>query len=339
MPSIFISYIVPCYNVRNYLPACIESLRKQKIQAGEEVEFILVNDGSTDDTLSIIKQFAEEDSRAVVVDQENQGVCAARNNGLAQAKGRFVFFVDGDDCMTDDASDVIYSFCKDNPLDVVLFGNYKRLEGQVENQVWMNPAKYIKPGIYTKEDYINQATCFPISCKLYRRDFLESNKIRFDRQLVAGEVYTFYIHSLVLAANVGVSPDFIMYYMKRKGESATTVINVNRDLSILDTLHVANGYVNAYCPCLMEKHAYLAPLFWLVTSFFMIKYVGRTPYTKEIGRLIRTVKSDGQYRTLLKYLTGKGLSASQHSLLALCIRFFPSRVAYAIIRGYYRLAA
>ena len=339
MPSIFISYIVPCYNVRNYLPACIESLRKQKIQAGEEVEFILVNDGSTDDTLSIIKQFAEEDSRVVVLDQENQGVCAARNNGLAIAKGEYVFFLDGDDCLTDDASEEIYCFCKDSMPDVVLLSNYKLREGQSEGKEWVNPARFCPPGIYSKEEYIETASYFPISFKLYRRAFLASHGIRFDQELVAGEVYTFYIHSLVLASTVGVSSDFVMYYLKRKGESATTVNNVNRDLSILNTLHVVNGYVSEHYPGLMEKKAYLASSFWLVTAFALIKYVGRTPYTKEIGRLIRTVKSDGQYRTLLKYLTGKGLSASQHSLLALCIRFFPSRVAYAIIRGYYRLAA
>ena len=339
MSDIFVSYIIPCYNTRDYLPACIEGLRKQRILGGRAaVEFVMVNDGSTDDTLAIIKGFAEQDSRVVVVDQQNQGVSTARNHGLSVAKGKYVFFLDSDDCLTDDASDLIYKFCEGVELDVVLFGNYKQREGNTERIVWVDPAKLVSPGFYLKGDYVEKASYFPMSFKLYRREFLLSNGISFDSHLVAGEVYTFFIHVLSLCSKVGVSSSFVMSYLKRKGDSATTVINVERDLSILETLHTVNGYVRDYYPRLMEKRAFLTSSFWLVTSFAVIKYVGRTPYNKEIGRLISMVKSDEQYRDLLVYFTSRGAHATKHTLLAFFLRFFPPCIAYFIIRSYYRFA-
>ncbi len=337
MAGVFVSYIVPCYNIQAYLPKCLESLHKQQIPEGD-VEFVLVNDGSTDGTLDILRQFAAQDNRAVVIDKPNQGVCAARNHGLAVAKGTYVFFLDGDDWLTDNASEVMERFCRDSLPDIALFNNYKIQEGKTEGEVWIDCMRHIAPGVYPQRTYLEKTRYFPISFKLFRREFLLDHQIGFDEQLVAGELYTFFIHALVQAQTVGISPEFVMYYLKRKGDSATTAISVERDGAVIDTLHVVNGYVQRFCPQLREKRAYLTSSFWLVTSFAVIKYVGRTRYRKEIGQLMDKVRADEDYRTLLQYFTGKGLSRSKHTLLALAIRFLPPRAAYFLIRQYYKLA-
>ncbi|MBR0223759.1 MAG: glycosyltransferase [Bacteroidales bacterium] len=337
MAGVFVSYIVPCYNIQAYLPKCLESLHKQQIPEGD-VEFVLVNDGSTDGTLAILQQFAAQDSRVTVLDQSNQGVCAARNHGLAVARGTYVFFLDGDDWLTDDASEVMYRFCRESQPDIVLFNNYKIPEGQAEGEVWIDCTRHIAAGIYPQNAYLEKTTYFPISFKLYRRTFLLEHQIRFDEQLVAGELYTFFIHALVRAQTVGISPGFVMYYLKRKSGSATTAISVDRDDAVIDTLHVVNGYVRRFCPQLQEKRAYLASSFWLATSFSVIKYVGRTRYRKEIGQLMGRVRADEDYQSLLRYFTGKGFSLSKHTALALSIRFLPPRAAYFLIRQYYKFA-
>lgn len=339
MSSVFISYIVPCYNIQAYLPRCIESLEKQQIP-GFELEFVMINDGSSDATLSIIRQFAEKDHRVVVIDQPNQGVCAARNNGLSVAKGKYVFFLDGDDWLTDNASEIMYGFCKDSNPDIALFSNYKIQEGKPNDKakMWVDCSVHIDSGVYTKQEYIGKTSYLPISFKLYRTEFLKLNGIVFDKQLIAGEVYTFFIHALVLSEKIAVCGTPVMYYLKRKEGSATTVINVQKDLSILDTLHVLNEYVREHYARLMERRSFLTSSFWLVTSFALIKYVGRTGYSKDIGQLIRHVKKDKEYAKLLKYFTGKGLSMSKHTLLALFIRFFSPRITYGFIRGYYKFA-
>ena len=334
MSFIFLSYIVPCYNVQEFLPRCIESLEKQT-DPSCDVEFILVNDGSKDRTPDIIRQFAERDSRVVVIDQPNQGVCAARNNGLAIARGEYVFFLDGDDWLTDDASSLMYSFCKDKHPDVVLFSNHEHKEGSAANKSWYTSTDHIPPGYYGTREYLNCTSCLPISFKLYRRAFLDEHHIVFDQDLVVGEVFTFFIHALSLSETVGVSPSYVMYYLRRRAESAMTTINAERDLTILKTLHTMNGYAAANYPQMKEKRAFLTTSFWLVTAFALIKYVGKTPYREEIGALLTQVKKDKEYRALLKYFTGKGFSCSKYTALALCIRLTPPKVAYGIVRAYY----
>lgn len=334
MPSIFLSVIVPCYNVQDYLPRCIESLEKQ-LDPLFDVEFVMVNDGSKDGTLDLIRRFAERDNRVVIIDQSNQGVCAARNNGLAIARGEYVFFLDGDDWLTEDASSLMYNFCKDNHPDVVLFSNHEYKEGSAVEKSWYTSTDHISPGYYRTRDYLNRTTCLPISFKLYRRAFLNEHHIVFDPNLVVGEVFTFFIHALSMSETVGVSPSYVMYYLRRQADSAMTTINAERDLTILNTLHTMNGYAAANCPQMKEKRAFLITSFWLVTAFALIKYVGKTPFRKEIGALLTQVKKDQEYRALLKYFTGKGFSCSKYTALALCIRLAPPKVAYGIIRAYY----
>ena len=87
---------------------------------------------------------------------------------------------------------------------------------------------------------------------------------------------------------------------------------------------------------MLSKRAFLSPLFFMVTAFYLIKYVGRIKYTSELGKLIKTVKQDDEYRKLLVYYTGVGASKDKYTLLAFAIRYLPTKLAYSIIRCYYK---
>ena len=94
MPSVKVSVIVPVYNQQAYLTQCLESLQNQTLR---EIEILCVNDGSTDESWSLMQEFAARDSRFVLLNQPNQGTGRARNAALARARGEYVGFVDGDD--------------------------------------------------------------------------------------------------------------------------------------------------------------------------------------------------------------------------------------------------
>ena len=95
-----VSVIVPIYNVEDYLECCLDSILKQTYT---NLEIILVNDGSTDSSLSICKKYLEKDNRIVIVDKSNGGLSDARNAGLENANGEYVMFVDSDDFLTENA--------------------------------------------------------------------------------------------------------------------------------------------------------------------------------------------------------------------------------------------
>ena len=89
-----ISIIVPVFNIAPYIAKCIKSLSRQTFQ---EMEIILVDDGSTDESGKICDEFSQKDSRIIVIHKENGGLSSARNAGLSIASGKYIGFVDGDD--------------------------------------------------------------------------------------------------------------------------------------------------------------------------------------------------------------------------------------------------
>ena len=100
-----ISVIIPIYNVENYLPRCLDSCISQTLY---DVEFICVNDGSTDRSAEILAAYAEMDKRIRIITKENGGLSSARNAGLDAARGKWIMFLDSDDFLTEDACHRVY---------------------------------------------------------------------------------------------------------------------------------------------------------------------------------------------------------------------------------------
>jgi len=111
-----ISVVIPVYGVEKYIDQLLDSLRRQKL---EDIEFILVDDGSPDNCPQILDAYAAEDSRCKVIHQPNGGVSAARNTGLAQASGEYVYIIDSDDWMTDNALEVLWNEAQRTGADVI----------------------------------------------------------------------------------------------------------------------------------------------------------------------------------------------------------------------------
>jgi glycosyltransferase involved in cell wall biosynthesis len=118
-----ISVIVPVYNGEKYLKKCIDSLIVQSIN---EIEIIIVNDGSNDNSSHIAHVFAEKDNRIVVIDKENEGVSVARNTAIKKARGKWIAFSDADDYYYPDGLAQLYSIAEENHCNIVL-GNSDRI--------------------------------------------------------------------------------------------------------------------------------------------------------------------------------------------------------------------
>ena len=116
-----ISIVVPVYNVEKYLSKCLESLISQTLA---DIEIICINDGSTDKSLEILENYASKDNRVKIINQENQGVSTARNNGLACANGEYVTFVDSDDWLESNSCEELYNKAIQTNSDIVLFSHY-----------------------------------------------------------------------------------------------------------------------------------------------------------------------------------------------------------------------
>ena len=125
MNKIDISIIVPIYNAEKYLKKCLDSLVNQ---TKKELEFILINDGSTDKSEEIVKTYKDE--RIKYFKNKNQGIGKTRNFGIEKATGKYIMFLDSDDYFSSDACEILYKEAEKEKADLIVFDYYRVEKGQ-----------------------------------------------------------------------------------------------------------------------------------------------------------------------------------------------------------------
>ena len=127
-----VSVVVPVYNTEPFLAECLHSLEKQTLT---DIEIILVNDGSTDNSGRLLREYAGKDARFVYVEQENQGLSAARNTGMEHASGHYLAFLDSDDWLAENALQVLCAIAAKTRTDIVS-GNTLAVHADGQVQSW-----------------------------------------------------------------------------------------------------------------------------------------------------------------------------------------------------------
>lgn len=234
-----ISIIVPVYNVDQYLNKCIESILNQSYKT---FELILINDGSSDNSGEICKNFKTLDTRVTVIEQKNQGVSAARNRGLKEAKGDFICFIDSDDWITENYLNDFFDK-KDVVSDLYFQGytNFNETDNSYSYKHFPVTNIYINyniqiPYIYSETNKLINSPCF----KLFKNEIIKKNKILFDLNLSYGEDHLFVLNYLLYVNSISVSEHYGYIYVHRKGESLT-----NTRLSHDKIIYYAQNILNA----------------------------------------------------------------------------------------------
>ena len=178
-----VSVVIPIYNVEKYLHDCLDTIVNQTLK---DIEIICVNDGSTDSSLEIIKEYANCDDRITVIDQPNGGHAVATNVGIQHATGKYLFLMDSDDILKLNALKDTYKIAEDKNVDFVLFKaiNYDDEQDkyyEAENYSMNMVAHRVKDNVFSYDDIkdlIFKITVTPWS-KLYNRKFIMDNNITF----------------------------------------------------------------------------------------------------------------------------------------------------------------
>lgn len=123
-----VSVIIPVYNAQEGIKQCMDSLLNQSFT---DFEIILLNDGSTDNSLEVIKKYAADNDFIRVIDKENEGVAKTRNKGIQLANGKYIVFIDNDDFVDSDYLERFYNEIDQEQLDIVL-GGYKRVNQEMK---------------------------------------------------------------------------------------------------------------------------------------------------------------------------------------------------------------
>lgn len=174
-----ITVVVPVYNVSSYLDRCIDSLLAQTYQ---NLDIILVNDGSTDNSGELCDTYAKKDARIRVAHKENGGLSSARNVGISMALGKYIGFVDSDDWVTEDMFEYLHSLLTDNHADIAV-SNLTRCKSVSDANKIMKYHKESSINIYSQEEYIkkfmkidSQTIEYYAWNKLYKKELLTSKQ-------------------------------------------------------------------------------------------------------------------------------------------------------------------
>ena len=176
-----ISVIIPCYQVTSYIERCLDSVLAQTYQ---NLQIILVDDGSLDNSGSICGQYEKKDTRIQVIHQENQGLSAARNAGLSIAKGEYISFVDSDDQIASNMIEVLYDVAENRQADIVMC-DYEKVSEQYglmeENMPEVSNGPLESGGLVTnvmEEYFLSDDTAYTVVWnKLYKRELF--SQLRF----------------------------------------------------------------------------------------------------------------------------------------------------------------
>lgn len=171
-----VSVIIPVYNAEKYIKKSLSSIINQSL---EEIEIIIVNDGSTDRSIEIAKKICKSDKRVKIIEQQNSGVASARNLGINQSKGEYISFIDSDDWIENDMLEQLYINAIRNKCDVIQC-RYKKLSSQIDNDIIYDKVlsnneieRYLKDNLI-----IGKLSTYSWD-KIYKLDFIKNNGIRF----------------------------------------------------------------------------------------------------------------------------------------------------------------
>lgn len=233
----FISVIIPVFNVEKYIEQCIESVINQTLN---DIEIICVNDGSTDKSLEILKKYQQKDARIKILNQENKGAGAARNTGLNAANGEYIYFLDGDDYIEQIALEKLYKQIIKKNADICLckhktFDDETKIIKIDEQTLQLNLFKTDTISRETAPEQIFQLCTPQIALKLYKKSFIKKYDLSFQEIKTCNDVY-FSLASLALAKNITyVNEPLLIYRTNRK--NSLTITRGNNSLCIINAFN------------------------------------------------------------------------------------------------------
>lgn len=219
-----LSIIIPMYNAATSIEKCLVSTQQQDLSSSD-YEVVVINDGSTDNSLAVTNEVAARYNNVQIYSQPNGGLSAARNTGLEHAKGDYIFFLDSDDWIEENCLKKIVTICEKNKLDMLRICAANVIDGVPKRRFSLEEGKVVSGVEVLKDDV---PACAPFS--IYRLAFLNKHRLRFFPGIFH-EDNEFTPRAYYLAERVSGINDIIYYVYQTQG-SITRSVNVKKPLDV-----------------------------------------------------------------------------------------------------------
>lgn len=303
-----LSVIIPAYNMQNYIATCLRSVTRCP-KDSFDMECLVINDGSSDDTAAIVKRYAQRDGRIRLINKENGGVSDTRNRGIEAASGKYLMFLDADDALWEDAWDYICGAVEEEYADFTAF-SYITLYENGKMKVHMLP---VSDAVSTDEQEARQLmyadsefnTCWG---KLFRKEIISENEIAFRTDLPVGEDFLFVAEYFSHCKSFFMTKAVILYCLQRSG-SAMLSYSMEERLGFTKLLY--DFSVNAVAHCndgVLKKRMQVYYLKLLTNLFYEYAKIYRADREKLEGAYQNALENP-TVQTILEEVTESAISS------------------------------
>lgn len=267
MPSMpKLSLVIAMYNIERYIAHCLESCIHQEGVRHEDYEILVINDGSTDNSLKIAQDIIGDISNARIVTRVNGGLSEARNTGLREAKGEYVWFIDGDDAIADDAVSIILAHAEDGRNDAFVM-NFSTFDGEGIIQTSDFSLDFLP--LSGEEIHYKQNKILPLMAWLsvYRTDFLKNNTLSFLPGIVH-EDFEFSIRAHHLSASIGWIFESLYHYRVARTDSIMSDSRKDNTKSLESEIKIIESFKSFF---MGVDNAFVRRLFGICATSFLIR--------------------------------------------------------------------
>lgn len=210
-----ISIIIPAYNMEKYLENCVKSVLNQTYS---DIEIIIIDDGSIDNTCKIEESLSNADKRVKIIRQRNKGVSMARNAGIEEAKGEYIAFVDADDEIEPEYIETLVLGISKSELATICYSSQKDdFNNSNISRDYNVSSKYMLSKIYSEREVDGY-----VWNKLFKSNIIHANNIRFPEDITIWEDMYFVIRYLMCISNVNINTKILYYYRYRDGSAVNS---------------------------------------------------------------------------------------------------------------------
>ncbi len=295
----FFSIIIPVYNIEKYIERTILSILKNKF---DDYEVIFINDGSTDNSLEIIKQYTNN-SKLICVSQNTSGPSVARNYGLQLARGKYIFFIDGDDCITENALLTLYNKLEESDIDLLVFGRINNYEKKQIVPYQLSNEEFFSAESYFRTSLNNSTFRTNVWDKIFRRELIENYKLRFVNGLLYEDMF-FLLQYLTYSKRISVISEPLYLYTLSNQTSITKILR-KKDLDLLIFLDMAIQSVEN-SKVLSKKSCYTMLQRFSLSSI-LHKYSFYYKTEADAKKIIQILIQDYNFKKIVNYNIFHGL--------------------------------
>lgn len=295
--SDLISVIVPVYNVEKYLSRCLESIINQTYK---NIEVVCIDDGSPDKSINILKQYEKKDKRIKIIRQENKGLSGARNTGIKKSNGEYIFFVDSDDWLPENAIELLYKTIEKDKSDICI-GNLVKTYPKKNKE---KKLKKMTNSIFTLTSYLeysikNKNFTANVVNKLYRSKIIKQSKILFKEKILY-EDFFFVIQYFSYTRKISMIKENVYYYYLERSDSIVNNINKGDLDSFQNVADIENFLINNNHEEILNLKYFQNYIFeWLLSATVSKLFKSRNiELTEKMYELIRNNKVFKKYYKL-----------------------------------------